>query len=192
MNNKEIYLCRHGETAWTLSGQHTGSTDIPLTDVGKEQAKKIGKRLQKIEFSDVFSSPLQRAQETCHLAGFDKKMTLAPELCEWNYGDFEGLSHDDIIRQTPTWDLFAEGAPNGETPTAIAARADAFIVKLLKLPGPIALFSHGHFLRVLCARWLGLPVQVGRRLLLSVASISILGYEREARALKLWNDTSHL
>lgn len=187
---KNIYLCRHGETAWTRSGQHTGSTDIALTEKGREQAEALKRRLQSTQFDAVFCSPMKRAYETCQIAGL--KPVITSEIQEWDYGAYEGLDHEEILQKNPSWNLFVQGAPKGETPAAIAARADQFIEKLLKLDGNIAVFSHGHFLRVLCVRWLGLKVEMGSRFSLCVASISILGYEHEARALKLWNDTSHL
>jgi probable phosphoglycerate mutase len=182
-----ILLCRHGETEWTLSGRHTGCTDIPLTENGKVQARKLGERLRAIDFEAVFTSPLLRAKETCEIAGFGKKMILEPDAVEWNYGAYEGLTSEEIWRKTPSWNLFSDGAPGGESPQEAGLRADRIIQKLTSLQGTSALFSHGHFLRVLAARWLGLSPSAARLLALSVASLSILGFERSQRVLRLWN-----
>lgn len=186
----QVFLCRHGETGWTLSGQHTSSTDIPLTDMGKRQALALGEHLKKFTFEKVYSSPMQRALETCKLAGFHP--TLAPSAIEWSYGDYEGLDHQEISERNPNWDLFTQGAPNGESPEEVGTRADHLIETILLHPGNVALFSHGHFLRVFAARWLGLSPQNGQLFSLSVASTSILGFERTHRVIKLWNDTSYL
>ncbi|MBS0624743.1 MAG: histidine phosphatase family protein [Verrucomicrobia bacterium] len=186
----EVYLCRHGETEWTLSGQHTSSTDIPLTSKGRQQAHSLGVRLKGIAFSKVYSSPMKRALETCKVAGFQP--TIEPLAVEWNYGDYEGLDHAQIVKQNPKWDLFTQGSPGGESPQEIGARADHLIETILRQSGPIALFSHGHFLRVFAARWAGLKPEQAQIFILSVASVSILGYERAHRAVKLWNDTSFM
>lgn len=187
----QIFLCRHGETAWTLSGQHTSSTDIPLTDAGKKEAALLGKRLKSIPFTAIFSSPMRRAVETCECAHLPDP-TLEPDAVEWDYGDYEGLTSQEIHVKNPTWLLFKQGAPRGESIEDVSKRADRLLKKFEKYTGNIALFSHGHFSRVLAARWLGLPAQDGRLFYLSVASLSILGHDKEAPAIRLWNDTSHL
>ena len=191
MKEVQIYLCRHGETAWTLSGQHTGVTDIPLTENGKEQAVLLGDRLQKVHFTKVFSSPRIRALETCKIAGF-KDVTLDSDLQEVNYGKYEGLTRNEIRKTDPNWHLFVNGAPSGETLAAASARADRFLSHLKALQGNIAIFSHGHFSRILALRWLGLETSLGRFFSLAPASLSILSFERETPVIKLWNDLSHL
>ena len=182
-----IILCRHGETEWSLSGQHTGFTDIPLTKRGKEQAHRLGERLRKIHFEEVCTSPLLRAKETCELAGFSSKMILEPDAVEWNYGAYEGMTHEQISQKNPGWNLFQDGAPEGESPAEVGQRADRIIDRFLALKGNIALFSHGHFLRTLAARWLGLDAGSGALFTLNVCSLSILGFERGRRVLQLWN-----
>jgi probable phosphoglycerate mutase len=184
-----LYLCRHGETSWTVSGRHTGSTDISLTEKGKAQALSLGKRLRGIPFEAVYSSPLKRALETCQLAGLSP--IQLPQAREWDYGAYEGLTSQEIRKQKSDWDIFANGAPNGETPEQIALRADAVLERLLKHQGTVALFSHGHFLRALAARWLNLNEGSGQLFSLSVASVSILGYEGAWRVIRLWNETPH-
>ncbi len=183
----ELYLCRHGETEWSLSGQHTGATDLPLTQQGRKQALSLSRRLHKISFPLIFSSPLERAVETCELAGF--KPTLDPDLVEWNYGAYEGKTHLEISRQNPNWDLFRQGALGGESPSDVAQRADRFLERIKNEKGPILIFSHGHFLRMLAARWLQLNPEQARSFFLTVASISILGFEHQKPVLKLWNET---
>ena len=182
----ELYLCRHGETAWSLSGQHTGKTDIPLTDNGKKQAALLGKYLGKIHFEAVFSSPRIRALETCKGAGFHD-VTIDPDLQEWDYGDYEGLTSAEIKKLNPHWHLFTDGAPGGELPQEAGKRADRILQKLRAKKGPVLIFSHGHFSRVLAARWVGLNVNEARIFVLSPASTSILGFEREEPVIKLWN-----
>ena len=190
----QIYLARHGETAWSLSGQHTGRTDIPLTEQGKENARQLGKRLHGLTFSNVFSSPLQRALTTCELAGFGKQVTPEPLLLEWNYGDYEGRKTSEIDAERPDWFIFKDGCPNGESPDQIAARCDEMIEKVKAINGNVLLFAHAHILRMFATRWLGLPPQEGRLYFLSTASLSILGYEHDLSepVIRLWNDTSHL
>ncbi|MBX9627651.1 MAG: histidine phosphatase family protein [Gemmataceae bacterium] len=188
-----VYLARHGETEWSKSGQHTGRTDIPLTPQGEADAKKIGTRLAGITFARVFTSPLGRARRTAELAGF----TAEPEpgLLEWNYGEYEGLKTAEIRQRRPGWDLFRDGCPGGESVQQISDRVDAVAAKLKGLSGNLLLFAHGHVLRVLAARWVGQPVPFGRALLLSTATVSILGFDHHAMdepALKLWNDDRHL
>jgi len=190
-----VYLARHGETAWSQSGQHTGLTDIPLTERGERMAIALGERLNGMTFATVLSSPLQRAYRTCELAGFAKTATLDPDLVEWNYGQYEGLTSKQIHAERPDWKLFRDGCPGGESPAAISIRADRMIARLRTLPDPILLFSSGHITRVLAARWLGLTVEVmAARLLLGTASLSALSYEHTLAepAIRLWNDTRHL
>ena len=189
---KKIYLIRHGKTEWTLKGKHTGMTDIPLTENGKLQAKMIGKRLKGHVFHTILSSPLQRAAMTCEMAGFLKQAKFDSDLVEWNYGEFEGLTRDEICKKAPHWNIFSNGATGGECITDISARASRVLAKIQSIHGDVALFSHGHFLRVLSARWLQLPAQEGRLFALSTASISILGFEHQGNVLTLWNDISHL
>src|ERR1041385_7877152 len=151
-----IYLARHGETAWSLTGQHTGLTDLPLTELGERNAQRLGGRLSGIVFESVFTSPLRRATRTCELAGFGSVAEIDPNLLEWNYGEYEGRRSEEIHAERPDWQLFRDGAPGGESPGQVGARADRVIRKIRQLQGDILLFSSGHFLRVLAARWLGL------------------------------------
>ncbi|HTR42414.1 MAG TPA: histidine phosphatase family protein [Pseudomonadales bacterium] len=189
-----IYLARHGETAWSLSGQHTGLTDLPLTKGGKQNAQRLGQRLAGLKFSKVFTSPLQRARRTCELAGFGAVAETDANLVEWNYGDYEGRRSVEIHAERPDWQLFRDGCPGGESPGQIGARADKVVTRLRDIQGDVLLFSSGHFLRVLAARWLGLETATGRFLMLSTASLSMLSYENNLSqpAIRLWNDTSHL
>ena len=185
-----FYLIRHGQTEWSLSGQHTGQTDLPLTAEGEIQASQLASVLSKIEFSAVFTSPLKRARKTCELAGLDRHSHIDPDLVEWNYGDYEGLTSDEILMENPAWDLFKNGAPSGESPEEVSERADRLIERLGNLRGNVALFSHGHFFSALAARWIGLPVQVGEHLELSTSSISTLGFSAhhpEIRVISGWN-----
>ena len=189
----QVYLARHGETAWTLSGQHTGLTDLPLTKRGEQDARRLGERLKALAFAEVLTSPLQRARRTGELAGFTAAI-IDPELMEWDYGRYEGLKTADIHKDRPDWDLFRDGCPGGESPAAVGARADRVIGRLRSTPGDVLLFSSGHFLRVLAARWLGLDVAAGRYLFLSTSALSVLGYEHNATqpVIRLWNDVSHV
>ena len=185
-----LHLIRHGETAWSLSGQHTGRTEIPLTERGEQDARALGERLRNVRFNSVFTSPRQRARRTCELAGLDAVAEVEPELEEWDYGDYEGQRSVDIRVVRPDWNLFRDGCPHGESPSQASERADRVIARLRALEGNIAIFSHGHFGRVLAARWMGLPVEKARHLLLSTGSISILGFEHdhaEEPAIVLWN-----
>ncbi len=184
---KKIYLVRHGETEWTKTGQHTGLTDKPLTEQGKREAVALKRHLVHIPFAKIFSSPLKRARETCELAGFSKQLEIDNDLVEWNYGDYEGLTSDEIAQKEPDWNLFNDGVPNGETFEQIAARADRVLKRIAKIDGDIAIFSSGHFLRVLTARFLGYSVAEGRNFLLFPASISILSYDRKDPTVLLWN-----
>ena len=183
----QLFLIRHGETAWSLSGQHTGRTDISLTEQGEEAARQLGVRLQSIPFARVFTSPLLRARQTCALAQLALPAEVEPALAEWDYGDDEGRTTREILALRPGWNLFRDGCPNGETPAQLAHRADALIARLRTLDGPIALFSHGHFGRVLAARWIGLLVAQAQHFLLSTASLSTLAYEHERPVIALWN-----
>jgi broad specificity phosphatase PhoE len=187
------FLARHGETAWSLSGQHTGLTDIPLTERGEANARRLAARLQGLAFARVWTSPLQRAARTAELAGF-AGAEPDPELVEWDYGDYEGRRSKDIHAERPDWQLFRDGCPGGESPAAIGARADRVIARVRAVEGDVLLFSSGHFLRVLAARWLGLEAAGGRLLMLGTASLSTLSYEhtRAEPALSLWNDMLHV
>jgi broad specificity phosphatase PhoE len=188
-----IYLIRHGETEWSLSGQHTSRTDIPLTEQGEQDARKLGERLRDLNFSQVFSSPRQRARRTCELTGLAQVAEIEPDLAEWDYGDYEGKRSADILPARPDWNLFRDGCPRGETPAQISDRADRLIVRLRVLDGNVALFSHDHFGRVLAARWIGLPVSEAQHFLLDTASFSILGYEHnlaDSPVIALWNADS--
>jgi broad specificity phosphatase PhoE len=186
-----VYLIRHGETAWSLSGQHTGRTEIPLTPRGEETARGLKKRLAAAGFSHVFISPRQRAARTCDLAGWGASAVVVPDLAEWDYGDYEGLRSTDILKARPGWNLFRDGCPAGETPAQVSGRADRVIASLRMLEGTVALFSHGHFGRVLAARWTELSVDEGQRFLLDPCALGILGYERgdpAAPVIALWNE----
>jgi broad specificity phosphatase PhoE len=188
-----FYLARHGETAWTVSGQHTGLTDIPLTERGEHIARRLGERLRGLTFARVFTSPSQRARRTCELAGFGALTEVDADLVEWNYGNYEGRRTAEIQRERPDWQLF-RGCPGGETLAQIGARADRILGRLRAIDGNVLLFSSGHILRVLAARWLGLDPSGGRYLLLSTGSLSVLGYEhdRSEPVLRLWNDVEHI
>lgn len=189
-----VYLARHGETAWSLSGQHTGRTDLPLTERGEGNARALGRRLRGRAFARVLTSPLQRAARTCELAGFGERADIDPDLVEWDYGRYEGRRTVDIHAERPGWLLFRDGCPGGETPEQVGARADRVIARLRAVQGDALVFSSGHFLRVLAARWLGLEAAAGRYFLLGTASLSILGYEHDVTepAIRLWNDARHV
>jgi broad specificity phosphatase PhoE len=188
---KEIWLVRHGETEWSRSGAHTGRTDLPLTAAGRENAAALGRYLARYlagrQFSLVLCSPMERARETCRLAGFGDVAQTEPNLCEWDYGDFEGRTTAEIQKEIPGWSLWVSGVRNGETIGQVAARADAVIARALQADGEVALFAHGHILRILAARWLGLPGDAGRLFALGTAALSSLGYERETRVITRWN-----
>ncbi|MEO8754176.1 MAG: histidine phosphatase family protein [Casimicrobiaceae bacterium] len=189
-----VYLARHGETAWSLSGQHTGLTDLPLTENGEANARALGKRLSGLTFAKVFTSPLQRAARTCELAGFGAIAQVDPDLVEWNYGDYEGKRTVEIHQEQPGWQLFRDGCPDGESPVNVGARADRVIARVRAVAGNVLLFSSGHILRVLGARWLGLPPGGGTYFLLGTASLSALGYEHDATepVFRFWDDTNHV
>jgi probable phosphoglycerate mutase len=189
-----IYLARHGETAWSLSGQHTGLTDLPLTTRGECNARRLGERLQGLEFARVFTSPLQRASKTCELAGFGSRAEVDRDLVEWNYGEYEGLRTSDIRAKRPDWEMFRDGFPGGESFDEIGARADRVVSRVRSIDGAVLVFSSGHFLRVLASRWLGLSPQDARYFLLGTASLSSLGYEHgpSEPAIGLWNDMRHI
>jgi probable phosphoglycerate mutase len=189
-----LYLARHGETAWSLSGQHTGLTDLPLTERGERNARNLGPRLAGLTFAKVFTSPLQRATRTCELAGFAAAAEVDRDLVEWDYGDYEGLRTAEIHDKRPEWQLFRDGCPGGESPDQIGARADRVVSRVRAVKGDVLIFSSGHFLRVLAARWLGLEPVYGRLFMLKTASLSALGYENELSqpVISLWDDTSHL
>jgi broad specificity phosphatase PhoE len=190
-----VYLARHGETLWSLSGQHTGLTDLPLTEHGEHTARGLGERLKGLTFAKVFTSPLQRARQTCELAGFGLVAEIDPDLVEWDYGDYEGRRGSDIRAQRPDWNLFRDGCPGGESPGQVSARADTVIGRVRAIPGDILLFTSGHFIRVLAARWLGLdPSASSRYFMLSTASLSALGYENDLSrpVIRFWNDTRHV
>jgi probable phosphoglycerate mutase len=192
-NIPEIYLARHGETAWTITHQHTGLTDLPLTPRGERNAVELGRRLQGLRFLQVFVSPLQRARTTCELAGFGAAARIDADLVEWNYGDYEGKTTKEIRQQRPDWDIFRHGCPGGESLADIAARADRVVARLRAAEGRVVLFSHSHFLRMLAARWLELDAAAGRCFMLSTAALSILGYEHGCSdsVIRLWNDCRH-
>lgn len=186
----EIHVIRHGETSWTQSRRHTGLTDIPLTERGERQARQLGEHLRGRTYGYVLTSPLQRARRTCELAGFATAAQIDPDLMEWNYGEYDGLTTAEILKRRPGWQLFRDGCPGGESVTEVAARADRVIARLRVIGGDALLFSSGHFSRVFAARWLGLDASFGRLFLLSTTTLSILGYEHDKTepVVRLWND----
>ncbi len=187
---QRLYLVRHGETAWSLSGRHTGRTDIPLTGKGEQEARTLAGRLYGVSFNHVFTSPLQRARRSAELAALNRPAEIDPDLAEWDYGDYDGLRTDEIRTEWPDWNIFKDGCPQGESPTQVSLRADRVIARLRKLEGDIAVFSHGHFGRALAARWIGLGIEQALHFLLATASLSILGYGHklaEEPAIILWN-----
>jgi broad specificity phosphatase PhoE len=188
-----VYLARHGETAWTISRQHTGLTDLPLTAQGEAEAVRLGERLAGVTVAAVLTSPLQRAVRTCALAGFGSAAEVESDLLEWNYGAYEGRTGADIRAGRPDWQLFRDGCPGGESPDQIGARADRVIRRVRAIEGNTLLFSSGHFLRVFAARWLGLDPGAGRYFLLGTASLSAVGYEHERSepVIRLWDEMPH-
>jgi broad specificity phosphatase PhoE len=187
MATQQVYLIRHGETQWSLSGQHTGITDIPLTENGRKVAKLLEPVLAKETFALVLTSPLERARKTCELAGLGERAETDRDLAEWNYGVYEGLTPKQIHAQAPEWMLFRDGSPGGENPEQIGARVDRVIARVRAVEGHVALFAHGHIFRVFAARWLGLPATAGRHFLLDTATLNILSYYRGIPAVKRWN-----
>jgi len=190
-----IYVARHGETAWSLTGQHTGLTDLPLTEAGECNARRLGERLKGLTFATVFTSSLQRAVRTCELAGFGAVAQIDGDLVEWNYGEYEGRRGAEIRAKRPDWQLFRDGCPGGELPRQVGARADRVVHRLRSIQGDVLLFSSGHFIRVLASRWIGIEPSVNARsFMLSTASLSALGYENDFSrpVIRLWNDTNHV
>ncbi|MDI7775546.1 histidine phosphatase family protein [Asticcacaulis sp. EMRT-3] len=189
-NRPHIYLIRHGRTEWSVSGRHTGLTDLPLTAQGEDQARMIAPRLGKIDFAHVLTSPLQRAHHTCQLAGLGAQAEITPDLAEWDYGDYEGLKSPEIQAKQPGWTIFRDGGPDGESAQAVSDRADRLVARLSGMEGNIALFSHGHFGRALAARWIGLPLIEAEHFTLGEAAMNILGYNPshpDVRVISLWN-----
>jgi probable phosphoglycerate mutase len=190
-----IYIARHGETPWTITGQHTGLTDLPLTPQGEKNAQRLGDRLKGMDFAKVFTSPLQRARKTCALAGFGAVAEVENDLVEWDYGEYEGLRSAEIRAKRPDWQLFRDGAPGGESPCQVMARADNVWKRVREVKGNVLLFTSGHFIRVLAARWIGLEPSVhSTSFLLSTASLSAVGYDQDCShpVIRLWNDTHHV
>ena len=184
---QKIYLIRHGETEWSRAGKHTGVTDVVLTEQGRKIARLLQPVLAQEQFVLVLTSPLQRARETCELAGLGKVAVIEPDLMEWNYGEYEGLTTKQIQSAKPGWSVFHHGCPGGETPEQVAARADRVLAKVRATNGNVALFAHGHVLRVIAARWVNQPPSFGEHLLLGTATLSVLGYYYDTPALKTWN-----
>jgi len=190
-----VYLARHGETPWTITGQHTGLTDLPLTERGERNARRLGERLKRLTFAQVFTSPLQRARRTCELAGFGAVAEVDPDLVEWDYGEFEGWTSADILQEWPGWQLFRDGCPGGESVAQVGARADRVVSRLRAVAGNVLVFSSGHFIRVLAARWLGADLLApGKHFMLTTASLSAVGYEHNLSrpVIRLWNDDHHV
>jgi broad specificity phosphatase PhoE len=185
----ELLLARHGETEWSLNGRHTGTTDLPLTENGRRRARNLAPRLEGRKFALVLTSPLQRAVETSKLAGLGDSAQVRDDLHEWDYGDYEGITTAEIREDRPDWYLWRDGVPNGETADEVSARCDRVIEEILGAEGDCAVFAHGHILRALAARWVEEPVGFGGRLYLSTGSVSVLGFEREVRVIRLWNET---
>jgi broad specificity phosphatase PhoE len=184
---QEVYLVRHGETEWSISGQHTGSTDIPLTDNGKEVARELGRKLEGLEFAAVWSSPMSRAIDTARLAGYEHDVRIDDRLKEWDYGEYEGKTTPEIRETRPDWFLWRDGCPGGESPGQVGARADGLIEEVQAVEGDVLLFAHGHILRAIASRWLGYPPGDGMHFSLGTATLSILGWEHEAASIWRWN-----
>jgi broad specificity phosphatase PhoE len=189
---RRIVIVRHAETRWSRSGRHTSHTDLPLTPDGQARAATVRGALAVESFERVFTSPLQRARQTCELAGFGACAEVRAELSEWDYGDYEGRTTAEIHQSAPGWSLWSDGAPRGETPEQVGHRADRVIAELHTIEGSVAVFSHGHFSRVLAARWIGLPVAAGRSFLLATAAIGVLGWDRGMPVIERWNDDYHV
>ncbi|WP_111561850.1 histidine phosphatase family protein [Rhizobium sp.] len=185
----EITLVRHGETEWSLSGRHTGRSDIPLTENGEAAAHRLGPRLEGLTVAEVWSSPSQRARNTCRLAGFGERMVVKDDLAEWDYGAYEGVTTKEILAQRPGWQLFSDGCPDGEKAADVGTRADRIIAAIRAANAPVLIFSSSHFLRVLAARWLGLPPEGGAHFVLDTTSVSVLGYEHDLTepVIRRWN-----
>ena len=183
----QVFILRHGETEWSLNGKHTGVTDIPLTENGRKVARLLQPVLAKVSFRLVLTSPLQRARETCALAGLGDNATIDSDLMEWNYGEYEGMTPQQIYERAPTWMIFEDGCPCGEKPEDVGTRVDRVITKVRETKGNVALFAHGHVLRTLAARWIGMPPDGGMHFLLETGTICILGFYRDARAVSVWN-----
>jgi broad specificity phosphatase PhoE len=188
---QKVYLLRHGETEWSLNGRHTGVTDIPLTENGRKLARQLQPILAREKFVMVLTSPLQRARETCELAGLGTLASVDRDLMEWNYGEYEGLTTEQIRQTRPDWSVFRDGCPGGESPLQVSVRADRIISRVRTVDGNVALFSHGHILRVLAARWINLSASYGENFLLDTATLNVLGYYRESPAFKIWNAPLH-
>jgi probable phosphoglycerate mutase len=186
-STQRVYVVRHGETEWSLSGQHTGVTDIPLTENGRAVARRLKPILAEPSFALTLTSPLSRARETCELAGLGARAVLEPDLKEWNYGEYEGLTPKQIHDKRPGWLVFRDGCPGGESPKQVGARVDRVIGRVRAAAGDVALFAHGHVFRVLVARWIGLPPEAGQHFLLDTATLNVLGYYRDSPAVKIWN-----
>jgi broad specificity phosphatase PhoE len=187
--SQEVWLVRHAETEWSRSGRHTGRTDVPLTDPGRERARELGARLRDRSFSLVLTSPLARARVTADLAGLGARSQVREDLLEWDYGEYEGITTREIRETRPEWYLWTDGVPGGETAEEVGARCDRIVEEILGVDGDVAIFAHGHILRALGARWVEEPVSFGGRLYLTTGSLSTLGFEREVRVIRLWNET---
>jgi probable phosphoglycerate mutase len=189
-----VYLARHGETAWTISGQYTGLTDLPLTERGERNARRLAERLRGLTLARVFTSPLRRVARTCEMAGFGAVAEIDRDLVEWNYGQYEGRLSAEVHKEHPDWQLFRDGCPGGESPNEVGTRADRVVKRVRAAEGDVLIFSSAHFLRVFAARWLGLDVAIGRFFMLSTASLSALGYEHNLSqpVIRLWDDNRHV
>ncbi|MFO7690039.1 MAG: histidine phosphatase family protein [Cryobacterium sp.] len=192
MAENTITLVRHGQTEWSISGKHTGLTDIPLTELGRQQADALGEMLNGEKFARVIASPLVRAWETMERAGYSERAESSSDVLEWDYGVYEGLRTDDIRLTIPNWSVWTHPIWNGESVEEVGLRADRVIAQSEEADGPIAVFAHGHFLRVLAARWVGLPAEGGKNLSLGTATVSTLGWERDNHVIQMWNDACHL
>jgi broad specificity phosphatase PhoE len=191
MSDREVWLVRHGPTEWSESGRHTGTTDIPLTDAGRAAARSLAGRLRHQHFARVLTSPLRRARETCELAGLGSAAEVIDDLREWAYGDYEGLTTAQIRESRPGWTVWRDGCPDGESADDVGRRADRVVARLRETDGDVAVFAHGHLLRVLGARWVGLGAAEGAVLGLDTAGLSKLGWEREQPVIRLWNEPAH-
>ncbi|MGN6474144.1 MAG: histidine phosphatase family protein [Mycobacteriales bacterium] len=189
MTPPQLWLVRHGETAWSATGKHTGSTDVPLTPQGRHEVSALATTLNGQRFALVLTSPMSRARDTCELSGLGAGAEISDDLREWDYGEYEGLTSAEIREHRPGWTVFADGCPGGESPEQVAERADRVIDRVRTVDGDTIVFSHGHLLRVLAARWVGLPPQAGAHLALATASVSVLGWERETPVISSWDLT---